>query len=108
MTLGNVIAAVENGIVRARVRQTVIKVGMRPSSHMTAVETAKSKSPAGRRDFRMLCPSAAELRKFRQGDDLIAEVKILNSTDRNRLVIAEVERVGVRARINADLVYVEE
>lgn len=56
----------------------------------------------------MLRPSAAELRKFRQGDDLIAKVKILNSTDRNRLVIAEVERVSVRARIDADLVYVEE
>ena len=49
----------------------------------------------------MQCP-AAEL-KFRQIDDLVGEVKILDSADRNRLVVAEVQGVSRRARIDVNL-----
>src|SRR5262245_56997407 len=49
----------------------------------------------------MQCP-AAEL-ELRQSDDLIAEVEIFNSADRDRLVVTEMERISRRARIDVNL-----
>ena len=54
----------------------------------------------------MLWP-VAELR-LRQGDILVAEVKVLNSTDCDCLVVAEVEGVGRRARVDVNLGYIKE
>ena len=46
--------------------------------------------------------------EFRQGDILVGEVKVLNSTDCNCLVVIEVERVAIRALVDVNLGHIRE
>src|SRR5438046_776086 len=41
-------------------------------------------------------------------DNLVGEVEVFNATDRYRLIVTEVKRVGVRIRVDVDLADVKE
>jgi hypothetical protein len=71
------------------------KLPLKPSSDH------KSKSPTESGAFTNAVDRG--LVKFRQSDDLVGEAKILDSANRNRLVVVEVERVRRRAGVDVDL-----